>query len=77
MKSIVLPILASLCLFVVACRDEHTAERAGAKIDEAVQGTQEAGKEALDDAGDALNDAGDAVSDAAEDASKKVKKAVE
>jgi len=77
MKSVALPILAALALSVVACRDEGSAERAGRKIDEAVQDTREAGEQALDDAGEALDDAGDAVSEAAEDAREKARKAVE
>jgi len=77
MRSVVLPVLAALALSVVACREEGAAERAGRKIDEAVQDTRETGKQALDDAGSALDDAGDAVSEAAEDANKKVRKAVE
>jgi len=76
MKSLALPILAALALSVVACRDD-SAERAGRKIDEAVQDTREAGEQALDDAGEALDDAGDAVSEAAEDAREKARKAVE
>jgi hypothetical protein len=71
-----LPILAALALSVVACRDD-SAERAGRKIDEAVQDTREAGKEALNDAGDAVNDAGAAVDEAAEDAREKARKALE
>jgi predicted lipoprotein len=77
MKSLVLPIMAALALSVVACRQEGAAERAGAKIDEAIEDTREAGEEALEDAGEALEDAGEAVEETAEEAAEKARKAVE
>ena len=77
MKSVALLTVAALALSVVACRDEGSAERAGRKIDEALQDTREAGEEALDDVGDALDDAADAVDEAAEDAREKARKARE
>jgi hypothetical protein len=70
MKSLVLPIMAALALSVVACRQEGAAERAGAKIDEAIEDTREAG-------GEALEDAGEAVEETAEEAAEKARKAVE
>ena len=77
MKSIALSVLAALAFWGAGCSNEGPAEQAGKKIDDAVESTQEAGQEALDDTADALDDAADAVSDAADDAAKKTKKAVE
>jgi hypothetical protein len=76
MKSIALSIAAALALFLAGCGSEGPAERAGKEIDEAVEGTREAGEEALEDAGEALEDAGEAIEEAAEDAEEKARKAV-
>ncbi|HEY8156267.1 MAG TPA: hypothetical protein VII72_19210 [Myxococcota bacterium] len=66
MKSVALSIVAALALSIVACREEGAGERAGQKIDEAVE-----------DAGEAVEDAGEAVEDAAEEAKKKTREALE
>jgi hypothetical protein len=66
MKSVVVSIVAALALSAVACGNDNSAERAGEKIDEAIE-----------DTGEAIEDAGEAIDETAEEAAEKARKAVE
>ncbi len=82
--------IAALAIATVlwACHDEGAAERAGRKLDKAIDelkhgdegALEKAGRkldEAADDASDAVKDAADDASDAVDDARKDVAKAIE
>ena len=65
-----LAILAALSVTVAlsGCKEKGPMEKAGEKIDQAVEDTSDAAEDAMDDAKDAADDAGDEMEDAADDA---------
>ncbi|HZO10434.1 MAG TPA: hypothetical protein VFC77_13695 [Myxococcota bacterium] len=70
-RTLCLTLAVALAAGAVACREEGTAEKAGRKIDEAVENVQNGVNDAAENVGDAANDALDSAKDGVEDLKEK------
>ena len=66
-RTLCLALGAVLAVGAFACREEGAAEKAGRKIDEAVENVRNAGDGALEDLGEKADDAVDEAKDAVDD----------
>ena len=60
-KMLLIALFSALSLTLVGCEQEGPAERAGAKLDEAVEDGTQSVEDAVEDAGDKLEEAGDKI----------------
>ena len=67
LRTLCLALGAVLAVGVFACREEGTAEKAGRKIDEAVENVRNGGDGALENLGEKADDALDEAKDAVDD----------
>lgn len=76
-RTLHLGLAAALAVGAFACREEGTAEKAGRKIDEAVENVREGGAEAVEKAGKAAEDVRKGGQEALEELGQKADEAID